>query len=284
MGKTTLKCDQCGGQCDVDPNGRDFYFCNHCGTKCVIKSDIIQHNYTQNTTQHITKHVYGATGKDADEYIAGGEKWARMGNHKKAIEQFQKAIDEDPESGKAWYMYAQSQVFDSTQRFIAFRHAYHLADDKGIQQAILEEWVDDVIEGDVAGNIELLGDLTKLCNKEQIARINQAVQSVTATRKEGTMVWARWDDDDPYFYPGRLGPSNNTHAVVKFLDGGEANVSFSDIHNFDNHPPIKTYYCNYNYDDEFLAVNIINSNPLTVKYTVDGYVEKVNLVQLRVKF
>jgi len=283
MAKTTLVCDQCGGQCDVDPSGKNFYFCTHCGTKCVIKSDVIQHNYTTNTTQHITKHVYGGTGKDADEYIAGGEKWARMGNYKKAIEQFQKAIDEDPENGKAWYLYAQSQTFDSNQRFIAFRHAYHLADDD-IKPAILSEWVDDTIEGDSAGDLDFLDELKQICDEEQIAKIDQAIQNVGASRKEGTLVWARWDDADEYFYPGRLGPHDNAQAVVNFLDGGQAHVPFSRIFNFESHPPIKGYYANYNYEDDFLAVTILSTNPLKVKYNVDGYVEKIDLVQLRVKF
>ena len=149
MGKTTLVCDQCGGQCDV-ADGKDFYFCMHCGTKCVVKSDVIKNIHT--TTQHIVKNIYGVAGKDAAEFIATGEKWARMGNYKKAVEEFQKALDEDPENLDAWYKYAKAQVFDSFRKFNAYENTYRLTVEESDQKKVLDEWLGEIAKGDFSAN------------------------------------------------------------------------------------------------------------------------------------
>ncbi|MCL2797566.1 MAG: hypothetical protein FWD58_05890 [Firmicutes bacterium] len=47
MAVITLICNQCGGQVNLD-DSREFGFCNFCGTKLLIKSDVIQNTY--NTT------------------------------------------------------------------------------------------------------------------------------------------------------------------------------------------------------------------------------------------
>jgi tetratricopeptide (TPR) repeat protein len=120
----------------------------HCGTKCIIKSDIIKNVHS--TTQHIVKNIYGSAGKDAAEFIATGEKWARMGNYKKAVEEFQKALDEDPENVDAWYKYAKAQRFDISKRFAAYENAYRLTVEETAQTEILDEWISDIAEGELS--------------------------------------------------------------------------------------------------------------------------------------
>jgi len=50
LGIVFLRCKKCNGECEFD-DSKQFGFCKHCGTKLVIKDDIV--NNTFNTTQNI---------------------------------------------------------------------------------------------------------------------------------------------------------------------------------------------------------------------------------------
>jgi len=328
MAKTTLICDQCGGQCDV-AEGKDFYFCMHCGTKCVIKSDVIKNIHS--TTQHIVKNIYGSAGKDAAEFIATGEKWARMGNNKKAVDEFQKALDEDPENLDAWHKYAKAQVFDIHKRFTAYENVYRLTVEESDQTAILNEWLDEIVQGDFsdigkadlakhafmgamehgsesdlaivkekcfdfllgldpfgldedgddAGNMQFFKGLFEMCDEVQKKRINAVIENAKHLRQPGTLVWALWpDDDEEFFYPGRIKETYETSALISFSDGGLETVSFNHIYAFGGQVPFRQYQATW--EGEFHPVTIMNTNPLTVRYQ-DGYSYKITLDQLRAR-
>ena len=90
----SLKCTSCKGDLNLDDT-REFGFCIFCGTKILIKSDVIN-NY------------YEIKGKSAEELIADGNKLINIGDDEKANERFSEAIEVEPQNWEAWFGYAQT--------------------------------------------------------------------------------------------------------------------------------------------------------------------------------
>jgi tetratricopeptide (TPR) repeat protein len=128
----SLNCEKCGGIVELD-EAQESGCCVFCNTKVVIKSDTIIHQ----TTQNITKHVYGHHGKDIDELIDDGLKLIDIGDKRKANEKFKRAIDIDPDCWGAWLGFAATGG-DRTSHLScvpAYLNAYNLA--SGIEQEIV---------------------------------------------------------------------------------------------------------------------------------------------------
>ncbi len=51
MSKITLRCDHCGGQCELDP-GMQTGFCIHCGTRIIIQPDVYNINVGTSGPSH----------------------------------------------------------------------------------------------------------------------------------------------------------------------------------------------------------------------------------------
>ena len=105
MAVITLVCGQCGGQVGLDDT-REFGFCNHCGTKILIKQDII-HNTTNYNTQHTTNQVINKTiiGKEqneAEDYIRNGNVFLSLGEDFSADKAFKEAIKLNPADYRGW--------------------------------------------------------------------------------------------------------------------------------------------------------------------------------------
>jgi len=96
---------------------REVAFCSFCGTKHIIRDDIINNTVINNTTQNIIKHFHGARAadyKDTDELVVDGETLLNLGQIEKAYEKFKKAIDEDPKNVNAWLGYASASARSSS--------------------------------------------------------------------------------------------------------------------------------------------------------------------------
>jgi len=90
------KCTQCGSSIQVDDTN-EAGICIHCGTAFITEKAINNYNtfITNNTTQHITKNIYGKDDKNIDELIADGERFLQLESLEQANKVFQKAIEAD---------------------------------------------------------------------------------------------------------------------------------------------------------------------------------------------
>ena len=148
MGIIKLICKQCGGQMELD-DSRDTAFCGFCGTKHLIKEEVINNTTIHNTTQNIVKNFHGnvsADYKDADELVTDGQTLMKLGQLDKAYEKFKKAISDDPKNANAWLGYAESSGASpdpdiSKGSFTAFRTAYELSS-AADRDAVLKIWMD----------------------------------------------------------------------------------------------------------------------------------------------
>ena len=120
MGKTSLICEQCGGQIVLD-NTHEFGTCRSCRSHFFIQKDQLIYQVTQN----ITKHVYGQDGKDAEELINEGYRLIELGNTDAANRKFRQAVDVDPGSWGAWLGYASTGAND--KRILSIADAYQSA-------------------------------------------------------------------------------------------------------------------------------------------------------------
>jgi len=139
MAKISLICEKCGGSVELD-NSREFGFCTYCKAKILVKSDTI----INNTTQNITKHVYGHQGKDVDELIADGYKLLELGDDKKANAKFKNATNIDPKNWDAWFGYAATDG-DRTGYLScvpAYRNAYNVATEEEHELATFSNMVE----------------------------------------------------------------------------------------------------------------------------------------------
>ena len=127
MAKTSLICEQCGGNIILD-DSHEIGTCESCFAQFVVKQDQI----VQKITQNITKHVYGYEGKDVEELLMDGYKLLDLGDDRKANAKFKRAIDIDPNCWSAWLGYASTNG-DRTgylSMVPAYRKAYSLADNE----------------------------------------------------------------------------------------------------------------------------------------------------------
>ena len=132
-----LICKQCGGQMELE-DSREVAFCSFCGTKHVVKNDIINNTTINNTTQNIVKNFHGnvsADYKDVDELLVDAHALAELGHDNKAVEKYQKILDMDPKNAKAWFGYAKI-----TRDQNAFRSAYMLNADKQFRNSVISIW------------------------------------------------------------------------------------------------------------------------------------------------
>jgi len=124
-----LLCKYCNAKMQEVDDSREVVFCSNCGTKHVIKDEIVNNTTINNTTQNITKQFYGTHAtdyKDADELIADGEMFLEMNKTDNAREKFKKAIDLSPKNAKAWLGYAQTLNKYPDDMYEAFETAYKL--------------------------------------------------------------------------------------------------------------------------------------------------------------
>ncbi|MCL2540126.1 MAG: hypothetical protein FWE53_01675 [Firmicutes bacterium] len=158
----TLICPQCGGQVGLD-DSKEIGFCNHCGTKMIIKDEITNntynttHNVTRSTNvkQNITKvihgNVYGAEAdKTTEELMADGYRLLKT-DRTKGLEKFWQAVEADPDNYHTWLTYARvsderddkrcSPYYNSTP-VKELKKAWELADGAG-----REEMREDIIAG-----------------------------------------------------------------------------------------------------------------------------------------
>lgn len=98
MGTMTLICSQCGGTMTV--NGGNEALCSHCGAVTLIKDDIVQHNHQ--TTQIITKNIFGSEMPDAADLISNGKVLLDLGEYSMALEAYEKASGLNPADHRAW--------------------------------------------------------------------------------------------------------------------------------------------------------------------------------------
>ena len=94
MALISLKCKSCNGDIKLD-NACEFGFCIYCGTKILIKNDVIN-NY------------YEFKGKSAEELVEDGNKLLKLGDEDKANGKFAEAIEVSPKNWEAWFGYAQT--------------------------------------------------------------------------------------------------------------------------------------------------------------------------------
>ncbi|MBR4270527.1 MAG: hypothetical protein IKQ31_02505 [Clostridia bacterium] len=119
-----LKCDECGGELTKTQSDDNTYICLYCGNKVVVKPEI--HNINNNTTQNITKNIYGNDGLDYEELIKNGIAFINLGDFAKAIQVFSKCIDSDPTNYKAWWLRAKAKLL--AQRSSEFLEKYAYSD------------------------------------------------------------------------------------------------------------------------------------------------------------
>jgi len=146
----------------------EVVYCNFCGTKHIIKDDIVNNTTINNNTQNIVKQYYGnvVADKDVDELISDAEMFESLGQFEKANEKYKKAIDDSPKSSRAWLGYAKSAC--SIPNFLekntaaditnAFTSAYRLSEDEG-KSEVISQWMAGIQESKKAGlkyNVEYM--------------------------------------------------------------------------------------------------------------------------------
>ena len=136
MAIINLICEQCSAGIEID-DSQEYGYCKWCKTKTLIKNDTI----IQQTTQNITKHVYGHEGKDTDELVADGNRLLSIGDEKKANFKFKNAINIDPSCWAAWLGYATTGGDKSgyISCVPAFVQAYNVATDESEEIATFNE-------------------------------------------------------------------------------------------------------------------------------------------------
>lgn len=98
------KCPNCGANIKIDENQKKG-ICEHCGTEYVTE-DIINNYQTinhYNTTQNITKKIYGSDRLEADELIHNGDVFISLNEFAKAEEAYNKAIRLNPADWRGWF-------------------------------------------------------------------------------------------------------------------------------------------------------------------------------------
>ncbi len=100
MGIANLKCRQCGAA--MERKGEKAAACPSCGASIVITDDVVNNYSSFQTTQHITKNIYGGDQPDADIYLQKGETYLGLNEYAAAAAEFEKAARENPGDHRAW--------------------------------------------------------------------------------------------------------------------------------------------------------------------------------------
>jgi hypothetical protein len=117
-------------------DSREVAFCQFCGTKHVIKDEIINNTVINN---------YGAQGKGINELVADGEVLLGLNQHAKAYSKFKTAIDADPKDQRAWLGYAESSRMSKdpdikAESLSAYETSYILATENAKEDAC-RKWI-----------------------------------------------------------------------------------------------------------------------------------------------
>ena len=150
MAIISLICKNCGGQLDPDDSLK-ICFCEFCGTKHIIKDEIVKNTVINNYVQSV---------KNVCELIADGETLLKLKHFGKAYEKFKTAVDVDPKNSRAWLGYAQASKKFSPESSLAYRAAYEFADDHE-KETIVPLWVKNIRHPEFSDICKLVDDAQK---------------------------------------------------------------------------------------------------------------------------
>ncbi len=85
MGIISLRCDYCGGNCEIDPSMRNA-FCMHCGTKLIIRDD----------TYNVTLNVESPQSASLEKNVALMWRYFERGEIHKVLEESAAILNVDP--------------------------------------------------------------------------------------------------------------------------------------------------------------------------------------------
>jgi tetratricopeptide (TPR) repeat protein len=115
---------------DLDDT-REVCFCQFCGTKHIIKDEIVNNTTINN---------YGQSAKGADELIADGNIFLELGQLSDAGSKFMKAINDAPSNFRAWLGHARVLTVGRHESDTQFETAYKLAKEQE-KEIVLDEWL-----------------------------------------------------------------------------------------------------------------------------------------------
>jgi tetratricopeptide (TPR) repeat protein len=202
---------------DLD-DSREVCFCSFCGTKHVIKDEIINNTVVNN---------YGQPAKSAEELVADGEALLRLNQIEKAFIKFRNAIDAAPNNFRAWFGYARTLTLRKTESDPAYETAYRLANEQEIE-VLINEWIRDIgAKNDV--HIRKSYDfLCRICGdgvKDTVCEIwaGQIKKDIAERKKfvyafDNTSSFSSSDDDGAVQF--RFSPSSSRSAFSSFPFGG----------------------------------------------------------------
>jgi hypothetical protein len=112
-------------------DSREICFCSYCGTKHIIKDEIVNNTVINN---------YGRSSKGVDELIADGNVLLGVGRDSEALIKFQKATDAAPGDHRGWLGYARVQAHMGSDSDTPYETAYKLANEKE-KETVVSEWI-----------------------------------------------------------------------------------------------------------------------------------------------
>jgi len=145
-----LICKNCGGRMDPD-NSLKVCHCNFCGTKHIIKDEVVKNTIINNYVQSV---------KNVNELVEDGETFLKLKQFNKANEKFKAAVDIDPKNSRAWLGYAQTSKKLSPESSLAYRAAYEFADEEE-KEIIVPLWIENIRYSEFSNIYKLLGDDVK---------------------------------------------------------------------------------------------------------------------------
>jgi len=105
-------------------------------------------------------------------------------------------------------------------------------------------------------------------------------------QQQSQMVFALWGSPlnlGKFYYPATIVSDLGTQVQVAFLDGAKGTVAKANIVDLETALNTMNIESNWENGGIYYKAVITNRNPLTVRYTMDGVVEQINMVQLRGK-
>ena len=119
MALVPAKCTECGASIEID-NTKEAGICTHCGTAFITQKAI--NNYVTNNivTNNFTKIINGKEQDSGEEEFAKGLTNLKLKKYDRALENFDKAIKESPDTAK-YYLYAALAV---TEDFVEVRYLF----------------------------------------------------------------------------------------------------------------------------------------------------------------
>jgi hypothetical protein len=118
---------------DLD-DSREICFCSFCGTKHIIKDEIVNNTTINN---------YNQVGKGVDELIADGEALLELGQIRRSQDKFKEAANTAPRNFAAWFGYARAFAAGKGESETIFETAYKLASGPE-KEMLIKEWIIDI--------------------------------------------------------------------------------------------------------------------------------------------